>query len=133
MAMAALPPSAPFLAVPGLPLQAWPSWKQAFLSFLGASGLDGVAPKRKKQILFSFLGVEGQRIVTAFRLDAEPVAEDVNEFDAFVSALEKHFEFSGCIVLERKKLRARVQLPGGLGIPCGPPPSRFVLRVRQHS
>ncbi|KAG0419018.1 hypothetical protein HPB47_004422 [Ixodes persulcatus] len=103
MAMAALFPPAPFLAVPGLPLQAWPSWKQAFLSFLGASGLDDVAPKRKKQ---------GQRIVTAFRLDAEPIAEGVNEFDALVSALEKHFEFSGCIVLEWKKLRARVQLPG---------------------
>lgn len=29
-----------------------------------------------------------------------------------MSAIEKHFEFSGCIALERQKLRARVQRPG---------------------
>uniref|UniRef100_A0A6B0USG9 Putative polyprotein n=1 Tax=Ixodes ricinus TaxID=34613 RepID=A0A6B0USG9_IXORI len=88
--MAAFPPPLPFLAIPGLPLKAWSSWKQGFLSFLGASGLDDTAPKGKKQIPFLMPGLEGQRIVTAFRIDAEPVAEGVNELDAFVSALNEH-------------------------------------------
>lgn len=36
----------------------------------------------------------------------------VDEFSAFLKALKKHLEFSGSIVLKRKKLHPRTQLPG---------------------
>ncbi|XP_040068520.1 uncharacterized protein LOC120841647 [Ixodes scapularis] len=109
---AALPPPTPFLAVAGSLPQAWPAWKETFLSFLGASGLEQVEPRRKKQLLFSLLGVEGQRIVAAFGLTNLPATELHDEFDTFMTAVEKHFVFSGSLALERKKLRSRVQQPG---------------------
>ncbi|XP_042145153.1 uncharacterized protein LOC121835227, partial [Ixodes scapularis] len=101
-----------FLQDPGKPERAWPAWKRAFLMFLEASGLDSVARSRKKAILFSMLGAEGQRIVDAFQLDETPASEEGDVFEVFLSAIEKHFEFSGCIALERQKLRTRVQRPG---------------------
>ncbi|CAN8017664.1 unnamed protein product [Ixodes persulcatus] len=58
------------------------------------------------------LGVEGQRIVSAFQLNSVAATEHLNEFEAFLAAVKKHFEFSGCVALERKKLIARTQLPG---------------------
>ncbi|KAM7289736.1 uncharacterized protein ISCGN_029864 [Ixodes scapularis] len=109
---AALPPPPPFLAVPGPPPQAWPAWKETFMSFLGAAGLEGVDPKRKKQILFSLLGIEGQRIVSAFGFTNLPHSELLDEFETFLAAVESHFVFSGSLALERKKLRLRVQQPG---------------------
>lgn len=107
-----LTPPPAFLAVPGAPYQAWSAWKKSFLAFLGATGLDTVSATRKKQILFTMLGVEGQRIVDSFRLDEMPVPEGTDEFSAFLTTLEKHFEFSGSVMLERKKLFDRVQQPG---------------------
>lgn len=107
-----LSPPPAFLAVPGAPYQAWSAWKKSFLAFLGATGLDTVSATRKKQILFTMLGVEGQRIVDSFRLDEMPVPEGTDEFSAFLTTLEKHFEFSGSVMLERKKLFDRVQQPG---------------------
>ncbi|XP_042149589.1 uncharacterized protein LOC121837828 [Ixodes scapularis] len=109
---AAIPPPPVFLAVPGTPVQVWPAWKEAFLSYLHATGIHDVPPAQKKHVLFSMLGVEGQRIVSAFQLNTVPATEHLNEFEAFLAALEKHFEFSGCVALERKKLRSRTQLPG---------------------
>ncbi|KAM7287927.1 uncharacterized protein ISCGN_031618 [Ixodes scapularis] len=109
---AALPPPPPFLAVPGPPPLAWPAWKETFMSFLGAAGLEGVDPKRKKQILFSLLGIEGQRIVSAFGFTNLPHSELLDEFETFLAAVESHFVFSGSLALERKKLRLRVQQPG---------------------
>lgn len=107
-----LTPPPAFLAVPGAPYQAWSAWTKSFLAFLGATGLDTVSATRKKQILFTMLGVEGQRIVDSFRLDEMPVPEGTDEFSAFLTTLEKHFEFSGSVMLERKKLFDRVQQPG---------------------
>lgn len=100
-ALAPVPSPPDFLPVPGKPERAWPAWKRAFLMFLEASGLDSVAPSRNKAILFSILGAEGQRIVDAFQLDETPTSEEGDVFEVFLSAIEKHFEFSGCIALER--------------------------------
>ncbi|KAM7284513.1 uncharacterized protein ISCGN_001607, partial [Ixodes scapularis] len=107
---AALPPPPPFLAVPGPPPQAWPAWKETFMSFLGAAGLEGVDPKRKKQILFSLLGIEGQRIVSAFGFTNLPHSELLDEFETFLAAAESHFVCSGSLAIELK-LRLRVQQP----------------------
>lgn len=96
---AAIPPPPPFLDVPGKPIRAWPVWKRTFLSFLRATGLDAVEPSRKKEILFSMLGFEGQRIATTFQLEEARGTETLNEFEAFVGALEKHFDFSGSSAL----------------------------------
>ncbi|XP_042142227.1 uncharacterized protein LOC120837073 [Ixodes scapularis] len=111
-ALAPVPSPPDFLPVPGKPERAWPAWKRAFLMFLEAFGLDSFAPSRKKAILFSMLGAEGQRIVDAFQLDETPASQEGDVFEVFLSAIEKHFEFSRCIALERQKLRARVQRPG---------------------
>ncbi|CAN7998506.1 unnamed protein product [Ixodes hexagonus] len=122
----AFPPPAVFLAVPGPPILARPAWKRAFLSFLDASALHLVEPKvtgcsdpvtlvepfRKKAILFSLLGTEGQRIVDAFQLYETVAVEGTDEFQAFLEAVGKHFEFSGSIALERQKLRGLFQRPG---------------------
>ncbi|CAN7937462.1 unnamed protein product [Ixodes hexagonus] len=108
----AFPPPAVFLAVPGPPILAWPAWKRAFLSFLDASALHLVEPFRKKAILFSLLGTEGQRIVDAFQLYETVAVEGTDEFQAFLEAVGKHFEFSGSIALERQKLRGLFQRPG---------------------
>ncbi|CAN7948459.1 unnamed protein product [Ixodes hexagonus] len=108
----AFPPPAVFLAVPGPPILAWPAWKRAFLSFLDASALHLVEPFRKKAILFSLLATEGQRIVDAFQLYESVAVEGTDEFQAFLEAVGKHFEFSGSIALERQKLRGLFQSPG---------------------
>ncbi|XP_042148733.1 uncharacterized protein LOC120847470 [Ixodes scapularis] len=108
----AFPPPAVFLAVPGPPIVAWPAWKRAFLTFLDASALHLVEPFRKKAILFSLLGTEGQRIVDAFQLYETVAVEGTDEFQVFLEAVEKHFEFSGSIALERQKLRGLFQRPG---------------------
>ncbi|CAN7986412.1 unnamed protein product [Ixodes hexagonus] len=108
----AFPPPAVFLAVPGPPILAWPAWKRAFLSFLDASALHLVEPFRKKAILFSLLGTEGQRIVDAFQLYETVAVEGTDEFQAFLEAVGKNFEFSGSIALERQKLRGLFQRPG---------------------
>ncbi|XP_040077593.1 uncharacterized protein LOC115329856 [Ixodes scapularis] len=109
---AILPPPPVFLPVPDTPTLAWPAWKRAFTAFLGTSGFEQMEPRRKKQLLFSLLGTEGQRVVDAFRLDDAPATELNDEYEIFLEKLEKHFEFSGSVTLERKKLRARVQRPG---------------------
>lgn len=108
----AFPPPAVFLAVPGPPIVAWPAWKRAFLTFLDASALHLLEPFRKKAILFSLLGTEGQRIVDAFQLYETVAVEGTDEFQVFLEAVEKHFEFSGSIALERQKLRGLFQRPG---------------------
>ncbi|CAN7988006.1 unnamed protein product [Ixodes hexagonus] len=91
---------------------AWPAWKRAFLNYLEASGLSDVEPRRKKAMLFSLLGTEAQRIVDAFQLYETLPAEGSDEFQVFLAAVGKHFEFSGSVALERQKLRALVQRPG---------------------
>ncbi|CAN7984889.1 unnamed protein product [Ixodes hexagonus] len=108
----AFPPPAVFLAVPGPSILAWPAWKRAFLSFLDASALHLVEPFRKKAILFLLLGTEGQRIVDAFQLYETVAVEGTDEFQAFLEAVGKYFEFSGSIALERQKLRGLFQHPG---------------------
>ncbi|XP_040068313.1 uncharacterized protein LOC115320078 [Ixodes scapularis] len=109
---AIVPPPPVFLPVPDTPTLAWPAWKRAFTAFLGASGFEQMGPRRKKQLLFSLLGTEGQRVVDAFRLDDAPATELNDEYEIFLEKLEKLFEFSGSVTLERKKLPARVQRPG---------------------
>ncbi|KAG0413430.1 hypothetical protein HPB47_009414 [Ixodes persulcatus] len=84
--LTAFPPPAVFLAVPGPPIVAWPAWKRAFLTFLDASALHLVEPFRKKAILFSLLGTEGQRIVDAFQLYETVAVEGTDEFQVFLEA-----------------------------------------------
>lgn len=62
-------------------------------------------------MLLSLLGDEGQPIVSTFGLDARPSSQPVNVFMALENTLERHFEPSVCIVLERKKFCAQPQEP----------------------
>lgn len=74
------------------------------MAFFRATKLDSVSAARKKQILFTMLGTEEQCIVDAIRLNEKPVPKEANEFSLFLTVLKKHFEFSGSVMLEQKKL-----------------------------
>lgn len=87
----AFPPPAVFLAVPGPPIVAWPAWKRGLSTYLEASGLQCVEPRRKKAILFSLLGTEAQRIVDVFQLYETPSGEGTDEFQIFLEAVGRHF------------------------------------------
>lgn len=70
--------------------------------FLGASSLENEKQLRKKQILLSLLDVEGQHIVSTFQHNEVPSTDTLHELEDFLDALEKHFQFSGSVALERK-------------------------------
>ncbi|KAG0439246.1 hypothetical protein HPB47_016708, partial [Ixodes persulcatus] len=83
------PPPAVFLAVPGSPAVAWPAWKRSCLSFLDASGLRAVEPRRKKAMLFSLLGTEGQRIVDAFNSMRRPSLKEPTQRRKFREMIQR--------------------------------------------
>ncbi|KAH6944819.1 hypothetical protein HPB50_005364 [Hyalomma asiaticum] len=57
-----LQPPPPFLPSPGHPAVPWDQWKQAFQTYMVASGASDLPTERRKAILLTCLGMEGQRI-----------------------------------------------------------------------
>ncbi|XP_042145528.1 uncharacterized protein LOC115329216 [Ixodes scapularis] len=103
---------ADFLPTPGTPVMPWLTWKRGFLNYLEATDADGFPPKRRRAILLSFLGEEGNHVVDAFGLAGPAVGAFQDEFQVLLSALDTHFASAQNVVVERRKFVTRVQGPG---------------------
>ncbi|KAG0439186.1 hypothetical protein HPB47_016727, partial [Ixodes persulcatus] len=93
---------ADFLPTPGEPVAPLLTWKRGFLNYLEAIDAEDFPPKRKRAILFSFLGDEGNRVVDAFNLAGPAVNADQDEFQVLLSALDTHFASAQNVVVERR-------------------------------
>ncbi|KAG0419926.1 hypothetical protein HPB47_003787 [Ixodes persulcatus] len=72
-----------FLNTPGEPMTPWQTWKRGFLTYLEAIDAEDFPPKRKRAILFSFLGDEGNRVVDAFNLATQQFERTSRDCDLF--------------------------------------------------
>ncbi|KAL0148283.1 hypothetical protein M9458_056429 [Cirrhinus mrigala] len=106
MADIALPPPAPFLALPGEPPIPWTRWLQSFETFILAVGLMEVSAARKKALLLHCLGAEGQRVLSALE------SGTTSDFDTAVELPNAHFAAPQSALLRRFLFRQRHQLPG---------------------
>ncbi|KAL0148064.1 hypothetical protein M9458_056604 [Cirrhinus mrigala] len=106
MADIALPPPAPFLALPGKPPIPWTRWLQSFETFILAVGLTDVSAARKKALLLHCLGAEGQRVLSALE------SGTTSDYDTAVELLNAHFAAPQSALLRRFLFRQRHQLPG---------------------
>ncbi|XP_040061732.1 extensin-like isoform X2 [Ixodes scapularis] len=102
---------AEFLPTPGEPSMPWQTWKRGFLNYLEAIDAEDFPPKRKRAILFSFLGEEGNRVVEAFNLESPAVNAAQDEFQSLLSALDTHFASAQNVIVERRKFAMRFQGP----------------------
>ncbi|XP_042142132.1 extensin-like [Ixodes scapularis] len=102
---------AEFLPTPGEPSMPWQTWKRGFLNYLEAIDAEDFPPKRKRAILFSFLGDEGNRVVDAFNLAGPAVNAAQDEFQGLLSVLDTHFASAPNVVVERRKFAMRFQGP----------------------
>ena len=102
---------APFLPSAGAEAAVpWPRWVKMFDSFLLAIGGDEYTPARKRAVLLTCLGAEGQRV-----FDSLPVAVKVEGEDDFQFAtrrLKAHFEPKVNVCGERYRFRSRAQQQG---------------------
>lgn len=112
MATASFPTPPPFLPTPGAPVQPWLSWKTSFFNYLVVIEADESSPKRKRALLWSLLGLEGQRVVSTFPSTALAHSETVSEFDVLITALDQHFAAKKNVVVERRLFLTRVQSQG---------------------
>ncbi|XP_040073116.1 uncharacterized protein LOC115325061 [Ixodes scapularis] len=112
MATASFPTPPPFLPTPGAPVQPWLNWKASFLNYLVVLEADESSPKRKRALLWSLLGLEGQRIVSTFPSTALAHSETVSEFDVLMTSLDQHFAAKKNVVVERRLFLTRVQSQG---------------------
>ncbi|KAM7287743.1 uncharacterized protein ISCGN_031434 [Ixodes scapularis] len=103
---------AEFPPTPGEPVAPWLTWKHGFLNYLEAIDAEDFPPKRKRAILLSFLGDEGNRVVDAFNLAGPSASATQDEFQVLLSALVTHFASAPNIIVERRKFVNRVQGPG---------------------
>ncbi|KAG1938438.1 thy-1 membrane glycoprotein [Pimephales promelas] len=106
MADIALPPPAPFLALPGEPPIPWTRWLQSFETFILAVGLTDVSTARKKALLLHCLGAEGHRVLGTLESGA------TSDYDTAVELLTAHFTPTQSALLRRFLFRQRKQLPG---------------------
>ncbi|KAM7293607.1 hypothetical protein ISCGN_023215 [Ixodes scapularis] len=90
----------------------WLRWKGGFLNYLDAMDTENFPPRRKRAILFSFLGEKGNRVVDAFNLAGPAVNMAQDEFQGLLSTLDTHFASAQNVVVERRKFVTRVQGPG---------------------
>ncbi|KAH7979958.1 hypothetical protein HPB49_012194 [Dermacentor silvarum] len=67
MSIPGLQPPPPFLPSPGHPAVPWDQWKQAFQTYMGASGASELPAEHRKAILLTCLGMEGQRIFSTLK------------------------------------------------------------------
>ncbi|KAG1940200.1 retrotransposable element [Pimephales promelas] len=106
MGYIALPPPAPFLALPGEPPIPWTRWLQSFETFILAVGLTDVSTARKKALLLHCLGAEGHRVLGTLESGA------TSDYDTAVELLTAHFTPTQSALLRRFLFRQRKQLPG---------------------
>ncbi len=106
MADIAIPPPAPFLALPGEPPITWTRWLQSFETFLLAVGLTDVSAACKKALLLHCLGAEGQRVLGALE------SGTTSDYDTAVELLNAHFAAPQSALLRWFLFHQRHQLPG---------------------
>ena len=104
MAEALLTPCPPFLPSPGEPAVAWKQWIESFKTYILASGLDTVAPDRKRALLVHCLGTEGQRLFKTLT--------QTDTYDTAVAALGRYFSPRKSVIVERHMFRQRAQHTG---------------------
>ncbi|XP_070377118.1 uncharacterized protein [Dermacentor albipictus] len=107
--MAFVPHMPPFLALPGTPAVPWLTWKRYFRTFLEATGGEALQNERKKAILLSNLGFEGQRLYYDLASQTDQTA---TTFEDVLRIFDHHYEESTNPLVHRIIFRERKQLPG---------------------
>lgn len=108
-AIAFAPPPPPFLATPGTPAVPWLTWKRSFRTFLQAAGCEDLPDERKKAILLSNLGFEGQRLYYDLASQADPATAT---FEDILRIFDRQYEESTNPLVHRIIFRDRRQQPG---------------------
>lgn len=101
-----MPP--PFLPGPFL----WRQWKQMLENYLVAINGSSYPAARKKAILLSCLGAEGQQIFFTLTETQAYEATEGNEYLEALSILGQHFEPQENEIAARVRFRSRAQRPG---------------------
>ncbi|XP_072141017.1 uncharacterized protein [Dermacentor andersoni] len=107
--MAFVPHMPPFLALPGTPVVPWLPWKRYFRTFLEATGGEALQDERKKAILLSNLGFEGQRLYYDL---ASQTDQTHTTFEDVLRIFDQHYEECTNPLVHRIIFRDRKQLPG---------------------
>ncbi|XP_061589829.1 coiled-coil domain-containing protein 62 [Cololabis saira] len=92
-----------FLGLPGEPPIPWSRWFESFETFLTAMGLDAASDARRKAMLLSSLGDEGQRV---FR-----TLGPADSYNDCVALLTAHFAATQSVIVQRSVPRQRHQRP----------------------
>ena len=101
---------APFLPSAGVEAVPWPQWARLFDNFLLAIGGDTFSAARKKAVLLTCLGAEGQRVFDSLPPGIKTEGEDDYTFTK--RRLESFFAPKRNVCAERYRFRSRGQQPG---------------------
>lgn len=100
-----------FLQNPGKLAQQWDKWYDSFENFLIAIDTDKFNTKRKRAILYSNLGLEGQEVFTSLpEISSVGQGEGWNEYQEAITRLKNTFSEQPNILLERFNFNKRNQL-----------------------
>lgn len=86
----------------------WPTWKQRFLRFRTASGLDAKPEKSQVDALVYLMGPQAEDIFKTFQLEHD----DKAKFEAVLKEYEDYFVPRRNIIYERVKFNTRTQQDG---------------------
>lgn len=86
----------------------WPPWKQRFLRFRTASGLDGKPEKSQVDALVYLMGPQAEDIFKTFKLEPD----DQKKFEVVLQEYEAYFVPRRNIIYERVKFNTRTQEDG---------------------
>ncbi|KAL1432308.1 hypothetical protein MTO96_013627 [Rhipicephalus appendiculatus] len=86
----------------------WPAWKQRFLRFRTASGLDAKPEKSQVDALVYLMGPQAEDIFKTFSLEPD----DKEKFEAVLKEYEGYFVPRRNIIYERVKFNTRTQQDG---------------------
>ncbi|KAL1467698.1 hypothetical protein MTO96_025962, partial [Rhipicephalus appendiculatus] len=86
----------------------WPAWKQRFLRFRTASGLDAKPEKSQVDALLYLMGPQTEDIFKTFSLEPD----DKEKFEAVLKVYEGYFVPRNNITYERVKFNTRTQQDG---------------------
>ena len=101
---------APFLPTGGEPAIPWVRWASIFGNYLTAIGGAEFSEDRRRAILLTCLGAEGQRVFDA--LPAAVKREEEDTFDFTKRRLDEYFSPKTNVCAERYRFRSRSQQSG---------------------
>ncbi|KAH6942839.1 hypothetical protein HPB50_010820 [Hyalomma asiaticum] len=115
----------PFLPSPGHPAVPWDQWKQAFRTYMVASDL---LAERRKAILLTPLGMEGQRIFSSLTpadlqsgcatatvvspSSTRDTESTSHAYDSAIALLSDHFKRSVNVIVARQRFSRRAHHAG---------------------